>query len=74
MRIKGPGFYIMANGNSVLITGWVPVEGHIDGGHWAGIVDPSLVTLRAPFNSWTAEGKDCDGYHAWDIVEQEDKA
>ena len=72
MAIK-PGFYIMANGDSALITGWVPVIGHADGGHWAGMVDPRSTT-RSPLNSWTKDGKDCDGYSAWDIVVQEDKA
>lgn len=63
----------MRNGDSALITDWVPVGGHIDGGHWVGMVDPRI-TGSSPFNSWTAEGKDCDGYSAWDIVLQEDKA
>lgn len=68
MLIDGPGIYLMHNGEDALITAWVPLDAHPDGGHWIGIVNPSLTTLRSPFNSWMANGKDCEGYGAWAIV------
>lgn len=73
----------MRNGDEALVQTWVALPDHPGGGHWIGMVNPMIqvnaypgesIRSRSPFNSWTAEGKDCDGYSAWDIVVQEDKA
>lgn len=75
--ITGPGVYLTVNGTEALVTAWVPLDWHTDGGHWIGMVDPRIYTQAypgdavhsySPFNSWHKDGRDCDGYSAWNIA------